>query len=173
MFFLFLPHCISKSYPEKCSALWVFYCIRCSGSLFFFFFLIQSRHLGRAINKADQRVSELQVLIEELQWDMEKIRRRENRLNAHLIEILERVRMCSLPVSLCFTRPIFCLHESQLWHLPESLSGEQQRLQSVWGGQQCLWDHHHQQKKGGNWDGLKRFLSKLFLRASRCLLFTL
>lgn len=118
--------------------------------LFFFFFLIQSRHLGRAINKADQRVSELQVLIEELQWDMEKIRRRENRLNAHLIEILERVRMCSLPVSLCFTRPIFCLHESQLWHLPESLSGEQQRLQSVWGGQQCLWDHHHQQKKGGN-----------------------
>uniref|UniRef100_A0A8D3C365 E3 ubiquitin protein ligase n=1 Tax=Scophthalmus maximus TaxID=52904 RepID=A0A8D3C365_SCOMX len=45
-------------------------------------------------NKADQRVSELQVLIEELQWDMEKIRRRENRLNAHLSEILERVRIC-------------------------------------------------------------------------------
>lgn len=58
--------------------------------------LVQSRSLGRAANKADQRVSELQVLIEELQWDMEKIRRRENRLNAHLIEILERVRMCSL-----------------------------------------------------------------------------
>ncbi|KAG8004062.1 E3 ubiquitin-protein ligase BRE1A [Nibea albiflora] len=50
----------------------------------------ESRPLGRAANKADQRVSELQVLIEELQWDMEKIRRRENRLNAHLIEILER-----------------------------------------------------------------------------------
>uniref|UniRef100_A0A671NJ90 E3 ubiquitin protein ligase n=1 Tax=Sinocyclocheilus anshuiensis TaxID=1608454 RepID=A0A671NJ90_9TELE len=31
------------------------------------------------------------VLIEELQWDMEKIRRRENRLNAHLVEVLERV----------------------------------------------------------------------------------
>lgn len=58
--------------------------------------LVQSRPLGRAANKADQRVSELQVLIEELQWDMEKIRRRENRLNAHLIEILERVRTCSL-----------------------------------------------------------------------------
>lgn len=57
---------------------------------------VQSRPLGRAANKADQRVSELQVLIEELQWDMEKIRRRENRLNAHLIEILERVRMRSL-----------------------------------------------------------------------------
>uniref|UniRef100_A0A673K6Z6 E3 ubiquitin protein ligase n=1 Tax=Sinocyclocheilus rhinocerous TaxID=307959 RepID=A0A673K6Z6_9TELE len=36
-------------------------------------------------------ISELQVLIEELQWDMEKIRRRENRLNAHLVEVLERV----------------------------------------------------------------------------------
>jgi len=54
---------------------------------------VQTRPLGRAANKADQRVSELQVLIEELQWDMEKIRRRENRLNAHLTEILERVRM--------------------------------------------------------------------------------
>lgn len=56
-------------------------------------FLVQSRSLGRAANKAEQRISELQVLIEELQWDMEKIRRRENRLNAHLSEILERVRM--------------------------------------------------------------------------------
>ncbi len=63
--------------------------------------LVQSRPLGRAANKADQRVSELQVLIEELQWDMEKIRRRENRLNAHLSEILERVRMCSLCLCQC------------------------------------------------------------------------
>lgn len=30
---------------------------------------------------------------------MEKIRRRENRLNAHLIEILERVRMLSLSLT--------------------------------------------------------------------------
>lgn len=64
-----------------------------------YFCLFQSRPLGRAANKADQRVSELQVLIEDLQWDMEKIRRRENRLNAHLIEILERVRMCAFCVS--------------------------------------------------------------------------
>lgn len=71
------------------------------------YFLFQSRHLGRAINKAEQRVSELQVLIEELQWDMEKIRRRENRLNAHLIEILERVRMRFLSVSCC-TCPVMC-----------------------------------------------------------------
>uniref|UniRef100_A0A8C4ZU02 E3 ubiquitin protein ligase n=1 Tax=Gadus morhua TaxID=8049 RepID=A0A8C4ZU02_GADMO len=51
----------------------------------------ESRSLGRAAAKADTRVSELQGLIEELQWDMEKIRRRENRLNARLSEILERV----------------------------------------------------------------------------------
>lgn len=51
----------------------------------------ESRPLGRAVAKADTRVSELQGLIEELQWDMEKIRRRENRLNTHLSEILERV----------------------------------------------------------------------------------
>lgn len=54
--------------------------------------LFQSRSLGRAANKADQRVGELQTLIEELQWDMEKTRRRENRLNAHLSEIQERVQ---------------------------------------------------------------------------------
>lgn len=68
----------------------------------------ESRPLGRAANKADQRVSELQVLIEELQWDMEKIRRRENRLNAHLIEILERVnskgyKVCGEASSVCGT----------------------------------------------------------------------
>ncbi|XP_040903456.1 E3 ubiquitin-protein ligase BRE1A isoform X2 [Toxotes jaculatrix] len=68
----------------------------------------ESRPLGRAANKADQRVSELQVLIEELQWDMEKIRRRENRLNAHLSEILERVnskgyKVCGEASSVCGT----------------------------------------------------------------------
>ncbi|XP_042275390.1 E3 ubiquitin-protein ligase BRE1A [Thunnus maccoyii] len=68
----------------------------------------ESRPLGRAANRADQRVSELQVLIEELQWDMEKIRRRENRLNAHLTEILERVnskgyKVCGEASSVCGT----------------------------------------------------------------------
>ncbi|XP_040031166.2 E3 ubiquitin-protein ligase BRE1A isoform X1 [Gasterosteus aculeatus] len=68
----------------------------------------ESRPLVRAANKADQRISELQVLIEELQWDMEKIRRRENRLNAHLIEILERVnskgyKVCGEASSVCGT----------------------------------------------------------------------
>ncbi|KAF3693868.1 E3 ubiquitin-protein ligase BRE1A [Channa argus] len=68
----------------------------------------ESRTLGRAVNKADQRINELQVLIEELQWDMEKIRRRENRLNAHLSEILERVnskgyKVCGEASSVCGT----------------------------------------------------------------------
>uniref|UniRef100_A0AAX7T0S4 E3 ubiquitin protein ligase n=1 Tax=Astatotilapia calliptera TaxID=8154 RepID=A0AAX7T0S4_ASTCA len=68
----------------------------------------ESRLLARAANKADQRVSEVQALIEELQWDMEKIRRRENRLNAHLIEILERVnskgyKVCGEASSVCGT----------------------------------------------------------------------
>uniref|UniRef100_A0A7N8XL57 E3 ubiquitin protein ligase n=1 Tax=Mastacembelus armatus TaxID=205130 RepID=A0A7N8XL57_9TELE len=72
-----------------------FFCLLSSVSVLY---IMQSRSLGRAANKADQRVSELQVLIEELQWDMEKIRRRENRLNAHLSEILERVRMIRICV---------------------------------------------------------------------------
>ncbi|KAK7922786.1 hypothetical protein WMY93_009688 [Mugilogobius chulae] len=68
----------------------------------------ESRSLGRAANKADQRVGELQTLIEELQWDMEKIRRRENRLNAHLSEIQERVnskgyKVCGEASSVCGT----------------------------------------------------------------------
>ncbi|XP_077433427.1 E3 ubiquitin-protein ligase BRE1A isoform X2 [Vanacampus margaritifer] len=68
----------------------------------------ESRPLGRAANKADQRVSELQVSSEELQWDMEKIRRRENRLNAHMSEILERVnskgyKVCGEASSVCGT----------------------------------------------------------------------
>ncbi|XP_077091909.1 E3 ubiquitin-protein ligase BRE1A isoform X3 [Siphateles boraxobius] len=68
----------------------------------------ESRSLGRAANRADNRISELQGLIEELQWDMEKIRRRENRLNAHLAEVLERVnskgyKVCGEASSVCGT----------------------------------------------------------------------
>nr|XP_046179518.1 E3 ubiquitin-protein ligase BRE1A-like isoform X2 [Oncorhynchus gorbuscha] len=68
----------------------------------------ESRSLGRAVARADIRVSELQGLIEELQWDMEKIRRRETRLNTHLGEILERVnskgyKVCGEASSVCGT----------------------------------------------------------------------
>ncbi|XP_031442993.1 E3 ubiquitin-protein ligase BRE1A isoform X3 [Clupea harengus] len=68
----------------------------------------ESRVLGRAATRADNRISELQVLVEELQWDMEKIRRRENRLNTHLGEVLERVnskgyKVCGEASSVCGT----------------------------------------------------------------------
>uniref|UniRef100_A0AAR2K8V1 E3 ubiquitin protein ligase n=1 Tax=Pygocentrus nattereri TaxID=42514 RepID=A0AAR2K8V1_PYGNA len=63
----------------------------------------QSRSLGRAATRADNRISELQVLIEELQWDTEKVRRRENRLNTHLGEVLERVSVCGEASSVCGT----------------------------------------------------------------------
>ncbi|XP_070994220.1 E3 ubiquitin-protein ligase BRE1A isoform X2 [Oncorhynchus clarkii lewisi] len=68
----------------------------------------ESRSLGRAVSRADTQVSELQGLIEELQWDMEKIRRRETRLNTHLGEILERVnskgyKVCGEASSVCGT----------------------------------------------------------------------
>lgn len=56
--------------------------------------MFQSRSLARAASRADNRISELQVSVEELQWDTEKIRRRENRLNTHLGEVLERVSVC-------------------------------------------------------------------------------
>ncbi|KAI1888223.1 hypothetical protein AGOR_G00182800, partial [Albula goreensis] len=66
----------------------------------------ESRSLGRAMVRAENRVGELQVLIEELQWDMEKIRRRENRLNTHLGDVLERVnskgyKVCGEASSVC------------------------------------------------------------------------
>uniref|UniRef100_A0A8C8HQD5 E3 ubiquitin protein ligase n=1 Tax=Oncorhynchus tshawytscha TaxID=74940 RepID=A0A8C8HQD5_ONCTS len=62
---------------------------------------------SNSVSLADTRVSELQGLIEELQWDMEKIRRRETRLNTHLGEILERVskgyKVCGEASSVCGT----------------------------------------------------------------------
>ncbi|KAF5904967.1 E3 ubiquitin-protein ligase BRE1A isoform X1, partial [Clarias magur] len=68
----------------------------------------ESRSLARAANRADTRISELQVSIEELQWDTEKIRRRENRLNTHLGEVLERLnskgyKVCGEASSVCGT----------------------------------------------------------------------
>ncbi|MCI4379709.1 hypothetical protein PGIGA_G00231400 [Pangasianodon gigas] len=68
----------------------------------------ESRSLARASSRADNRISELQVSIEELQWDTEKIRRRENRLNTHLGEVLERLnskgyKVCGEASSVCGT----------------------------------------------------------------------
>ncbi|XP_053487654.1 E3 ubiquitin-protein ligase BRE1A [Ictalurus furcatus] len=68
----------------------------------------ESRSLARAASRADNRISELQVSVEELQWDTEKIRRRENRLNTHLGEVLERLnskgyKVCGEASSVCGT----------------------------------------------------------------------
>uniref|UniRef100_A0A8C5PTQ9 E3 ubiquitin protein ligase n=1 Tax=Leptobrachium leishanense TaxID=445787 RepID=A0A8C5PTQ9_9ANUR len=43
------------------------------------------------LENAESRVTVLDGLIEDLQWDIDKVRKREQRLNRHLSEVLERV----------------------------------------------------------------------------------
>ncbi|KAM4703895.1 E3 ubiquitin-protein ligase BRE1A [Rhinophrynus dorsalis] len=47
--------------------------------------------LQSRLESAESRVSVLDGLIEDLQWDIDKVRKREQRLNRHLSEVLERV----------------------------------------------------------------------------------
>ncbi|XP_056386997.1 E3 ubiquitin-protein ligase BRE1A isoform X2 [Hyla sarda] len=47
--------------------------------------------LQTRLEGAESRVSVLDGLIEDLQWDIDKVRKREQRLNRHLSEVLERV----------------------------------------------------------------------------------
>lgn len=47
--------------------------------------------LQSRLENAESRVSHLDGLIEDLQWDIDKVRKREQRLNRHLSEVLERV----------------------------------------------------------------------------------
>ncbi|TRZ05004.1 hypothetical protein HGM15179_022103, partial [Zosterops borbonicus] len=44
------------------------------------------------VETAESRVSVLETMIDDLQWDIDKIRKREQRLNRHLADVLERVR---------------------------------------------------------------------------------
>ncbi|XP_026539245.1 E3 ubiquitin-protein ligase BRE1A [Notechis scutatus] len=62
--------------------------------------LLQEKHrsmsqefskLQGKVETAESRVSVLETTIEDLQWDTDKIRRREQRLNRHLADVLERV----------------------------------------------------------------------------------
>ncbi|XP_069088997.1 E3 ubiquitin-protein ligase BRE1A [Pleurodeles waltl] len=62
--------------------------------------LLQEKHNGmkqefsnlqEKVETAESRVSVLETMIEDLQWDIDKIRKREQRLNRHLAEVLERV----------------------------------------------------------------------------------
>ncbi|XP_032491465.1 E3 ubiquitin-protein ligase BRE1A isoform X1 [Phocoena sinus] len=47
--------------------------------------------LQSKVETAESRVSVLESMIDDLQWDIDKIRKREQRLNRHLVEVLERV----------------------------------------------------------------------------------
>ncbi|XP_029775507.1 E3 ubiquitin-protein ligase BRE1A [Suricata suricatta] len=47
--------------------------------------------LQSKVETAESRVSVLESMIDDLQWDIDKIRKREQRLNRHLAEVLERV----------------------------------------------------------------------------------
>ncbi|XP_074053706.1 E3 ubiquitin-protein ligase BRE1A isoform X1 [Macrotis lagotis] len=62
--------------------------------------LLQEKHrtmsqefskLQSKVETAESRVSVLETMIDDLQWDIDKIRKREQRLNRHLAEVLERV----------------------------------------------------------------------------------
>uniref|UniRef100_A0A6I8P241 E3 ubiquitin protein ligase n=1 Tax=Ornithorhynchus anatinus TaxID=9258 RepID=A0A6I8P241_ORNAN len=62
--------------------------------------LLQDKHrtmsqefskLQGKVETAESRVSVLETMIDDLQWDIDKIRKREQRLNRHLAEVLERV----------------------------------------------------------------------------------
>jgi len=43
------------------------------------------------VETAESRVSVLETMIDDLQWNIDKIRKREQRLNRHLADVLERV----------------------------------------------------------------------------------
>ncbi|KYO35130.1 E3 ubiquitin-protein ligase BRE1A [Alligator mississippiensis] len=62
--------------------------------------LLQEKHhimsqefskLQEKVETAESRVSVLETMIDDLQWDIDKIRKREQRLNRHLADVLERV----------------------------------------------------------------------------------
>lgn len=52
---------------------------------------LQFSKLQEKVETAESRVSVLETMIDDLQWDIDKIRKREQRLNRHLADVLERV----------------------------------------------------------------------------------
>ncbi|TFK08095.1 60S ribosomal protein L3 [Platysternon megacephalum] len=64
--------------------------------------LLQEKHrimsqefskLQEKVEMAESRVCVLETMIDDLQWDIDKIRKREQRLNRHLADVLERVEL--------------------------------------------------------------------------------
>lgn len=64
-----------------------FYLILLSKILFW----LQFSKLQERVETAESRVSVLETMIDDLQWNIDKIRKREQRLNRHLADVLERV----------------------------------------------------------------------------------
>lgn len=46
------------------------------------------------MTSSETKVSEMETTVEDLQWDIEKLRTREQKLNKHLAEAMEQVRLC-------------------------------------------------------------------------------
>lgn len=46
------------------------------------------------MTSAETKVSEMETTVEDLQWDIEKLRNREQKLNKHLAEAMEQVCLC-------------------------------------------------------------------------------
>lgn len=82
-------------------------------------FGMQFSKLQSKVETAESRVSVLESMIDDLQWDIDKIRKREQRLNRHLAEVLERASAVSFIV----------------WRL-ESFSGSAQTWVVVFGDKQ-------------------------------------
>lgn len=60
------------------------------------FLLLQYNELVDKVTSSETKVSEMETTVEDLQWDMEKLRNREQKLNKHLAEAMEQVRLTSL-----------------------------------------------------------------------------
>lgn len=45
------------------------------------------------MTSSETKVLEMETTIEDLQWDIEKLRKREQKINKHLTEALEQARM--------------------------------------------------------------------------------
>lgn len=58
--------------------------------------LLQYNELVDKVTSSETKVSEMETTVEDLQWDMEKLRNREQKLNKHLAEAMEQVRLTSL-----------------------------------------------------------------------------
>lgn len=56
-------------------------------------FLSQYNELVDKVTSSETKVSEMETTVEDLQWDMEKLRNREQKLNKHLAEAMEQVRL--------------------------------------------------------------------------------